>query len=214
MEILDRKKHWDNIYMTKELNDLSWFQSTPETSLRFFKEFSVPKHAKIIDVGGGDSLLVDHLLGLGYHNITVLDISEAAIGRAKTRLQEQANKVKWIVEDAATFKPADKYDFWHDRAAFHFLTEEREISDYLETARQNINAAGVMVIGTFSEQGPKKCSGLEIKQYTETTMTDRLKSFFEKIKCITIDHKTPFDTIQNFVFCSFRKLQSSRQIAK
>ena len=146
---------------------------------------------------------------MGYQDISVLDISAAAIDRAKQRLGDKAKNVKSIVADAATFKPTEKYDFWHDRAAFHFLTDEQEISNYLETARQNINPTGVLVIGTFSEQGPKKCSGIEIKQYTETTMTDRLKNLFEKIKFITVDHLTPFDTIQNFVFCSFRKLQTS-----
>lgn len=209
MENFDRKKHWENIYQTKELKDVSWFQPTPETSLDFFKQFNVPTTAKVIDIGGGDSFLVDHLLDLGYQDISVLDISAAAIDRAKQRLGDKAKNVKWIVADAATFKPTEKYDFWHDRAAFHFLTDEQEISNYLETARQNINPTGVLVIGTFSDQGPKKCSGIEIKQYSETTMTERLKNFFEKIKCISVDHKTPFDTIQNFVFCSFRKLQVS-----
>ena len=206
MEIFDRKKHWENIYQTKELKDVSWFQPTPETSLVFFKQFKVPTTSKVIDIGGGDSFLVDHLLDLGYQDITVLDISEAAIDRAKQRLGDRAKNIKWIIEDAATFKPTEKYDFWHDRAAFHFLTDEQEISSYIEAAQQHINPTGVLVIGTFSEQGPKKCSGIEIKQYSETSMTDQLKNFFEKINCVTVDHKTPFDTIQNFVFCSFRKL--------
>ncbi len=208
MENFDRKKHWENIYQTKELKEVSWFQPTPETSLDFFKQFNVPTTSKVIDIGGGDSFLVDHLIDLGYQDISVLDISSAAIDRAKQRLGDKAKNVKWIVADAATFKPTEKYHFWHDRAAFHFLTDEQEISNYLKTAQENINPAGVLVIGTFSEQGPKKCSGIEIKQYSETTMTNRLKRFFEKIKCITVDHKTPFDTIQNFVFCSFRKLQA------
>ncbi|PKH67879.1 SAM-dependent methyltransferase [Flavobacterium sp. ALD4] len=209
MVSFDRKKHWENIYQTKELKDVSWFQLTPETSLDFFKQFNVPTTAKVIDIGGGDSFLVDHLLDLGYQDISVLDISAAAIDKAKQRLGDKAKNVKWIVADAATFKPTEKYDFWHDRAAFHFLTEEREISNYLQTAQENINPTGVLVLGTFSEQGPKKCSGIEIKQYSEKTMTNRLKKFFEKIKCVTVDHKTPFDTIQNFVFCSFRKLQTA-----
>ncbi|MCL4817135.1 MAG: methyltransferase domain-containing protein [Flavobacteriales bacterium] len=208
MENFDRKKHWENIYQTKELKEVSWFQPTPETSLDFFKQFNVPTTAKVIDIGGGDSFLVDHLLDLGYQDISVLDISAAAIDRAKQRLGERAKNVKWIVADAATFQPTEKYDFWHDRAAFHFLTDEQEISNYIDTAQKSIKPTGVLVIGTFSEQGPKKCSGIEIKQYSETTMTDRMKKFFEKIKCITVDHKTPFDTIQNFVFCSFRKLQT------
>lgn len=209
MENFDRRKHWENIYQTKELKDVSWFQPTPETSLGFFKQFSVPTTAKVIDIGGGDSFLVDHLLDLGYQDISVLDISATAIERAKQRLGDKAKNVKWIVADAATFKPTEKYDFWHDRAAFHFLTSEQEITNYLETAQENINPTGILVIGTFSEQGPKKCSGIEIKQYSEKTMTDRLEKFFEKIKCITVDHKTPFDTVQNFVFCSFKKLQTA-----
>ena len=209
MEKFDRKKHWENIYQTKKLKDVSWFEPTPETSLDFIKQFNVPTTAKVIDIGGGDIFLVDHLLDLGYQDISVLDISSAAIDRAKQRLGDKAKNVKWIVSDAANFKPIEKYDFWHDRAAFHFLTDEQEISNYLHTAEQNINSEGVLVIGTFSEQGPKKCSGIDIKQYSETTMTNRLKIFFNKIKCTTVDHKTPFDTIQNFIFCSFRKLQTA-----
>ena len=208
MENFDRKKHWEEIYQTKQLNEVSWFQPIPETSLDFFKHFDVPTHAKIIDIGGGDSFLVDHLLAMGYQDITVLDISEAAIDRAKQRLGAKAESVKWIIADVATFSPTEKYDFWHDRAAFHFLTDEQEISNYIETAQQHMNSTGILVIATFSEQGPKKCSGIEIKQYSEMTMTQQMSPFFEKIKCITVDHKTPFDTIQNFVFCSFRKLRT------
>lgn len=209
MENFDRKNHWETIYQTKELNDVSWYQPTPETSLEFITQFNLPKTAKIIDIGGGDSFLVDHLLDLGYQDISVLDISASAIEKAKLRLGEKSNKVKWIVTDITLFKPKEEYDFWHDRAAFHFLTSETDISTYLETARNTMRSNGIMVIGTFSEQGPKKCSGIEIKQYSESSMTERLKNIFEKINCITIDHKTPFDTIQNFVFCSFKKLELS-----
>jgi len=205
MENLERKKHWENIYQTKELEEVSWYEPTPEVSLNFVKQFNIPITAKIIDIGGGDSFFVDHLLDLGFQDVTVLDISEGALNRAKKRLGVNASKVKWIVADAANFKHSEKYDFWHDRAAFHFLTQEKEIENYIETVQKNINPEGVLIIGTFSEQGPKKCSGIEIKQYSETAMTDRLKKFFEKIKCIKVDHKTPFDTIQNFIFCSFRK---------
>lgn len=214
MENFDRKKHWENIYQTKELKDVSWFQPTPETSLDFFKQFNASTTAKVIDIGGGDSFLVDHLLDMGYEDISVLDISKAAIERAKKRLGDRAKNVKWIVSDAVAFKPTEKYDFWHDRATFHFLTDEQDISRYLETAQQHINSTGVMIIGTFSEQGPKTCSGIEIKQYSETTMTDRLINFFEKIRCITIDHKTPFNTIQNFVFCSFKNYKRLSKVKK
>jgi 2-polyprenyl-3-methyl-5-hydroxy-6-metoxy-1,4-benzoquinol methylase len=207
MENPDPKKHWENIYQTKEPEDVSWFQATPETSLYFFNKYNVPKTAKIIDIGGGDSFLVDYLLDKGYEDISVLDISAAAINRAKKRLGDRAQKVNWIVEDVTTFKPQEKYDFWHDRAAFHFLTSEEDVSHYLETAAQSISQSGILIIGTFSEEGPKKCSGLEIKQYSEASMTRRLKNLFEKIKCITVDHQTPFNTVQNFIFCSFRKIE-------
>ncbi len=206
MKNQERKSHWEKIYQTKDLKDVSWYQPTPTTSLEFLTQFNIPLAAKIIDVGGGDSFLVDHLLNLGYKNITVLDISEAAIEKAKHRLGDAAQKVNWIVADAANFQPTEQYDFWHDRAAFHFLTQEKEIENYINTIQQSISPTGVLVIGTFSESGPQKCSGIEIKQYSETTMTQQLQKFFEKIKCITVDHITPFNTIQNFIFCSFRKL--------
>jgi 2-polyprenyl-3-methyl-5-hydroxy-6-metoxy-1,4-benzoquinol methylase len=209
MNEFDRKNHWEHIYQTKQLNEVSWFQPTPSTSLSFFEQFNISKRAKIIDIGGGDSLLVDNLLDRGYVDITVLDISESALERAKLRLGERSGLVTWIVADAAAFTPLQQYDFWHDRAAFHFLTKEEEIENYINAVQQSIKPSGILVIGTFSEQGPKKCSGIEIKQYSENSMTDRLKPYFEKIECYTVDHKTPFDTIQQFVFCSFRKPQTS-----
>jgi len=205
MEEFDRKNYWEQIYQTKKPDQVSWYQPTPVTSLSFFEQYNVPKEAKIIDIGGGDSFLVDHLLNRGYKDITVLDISESSLERAKSRLGDRSGLVKWIVEDAATFEPTERYDFWHDRAAFNFMTKEDEIQNYINTVQQSINPSGILVLGTFSVQGPKKCSGIEIKQYSETSMTDRLKGTFEKIKCITVEHKTPFDTIQQFIFCSFRK---------
>ena len=205
MENFDKKAHWEKIYQTKSLQEVSWFQPKPETSLNFFSEFKIAKDAKIIDIGGGDSLLVDHLLDLGYTDITVLDISEAALTKAKTRLGNRAGLVKWIEADAATFVSDVQYDFWHDRAAFHFLTSAQEIEHYLQTVQQSIRPNGILVMGTFSEQGPTKCSGIQIKQYSEKSMSDLLTDFFEKIKCITVDHRTPFETIQQFIFCSFRK---------
>ncbi|MBL7999967.1 MAG: class I SAM-dependent methyltransferase [Candidatus Kapabacteria bacterium] len=205
METTDRNKHWENIYRTKEVHECSWYQPTPTTSLYFFKHLNIPVTASVIDVGGGDGFLVDHLLDVGYRDITVLDISASAIERAKTRLAERAALVKWIVADAALFIPDTTYDVWHDRAAFHFLTSGIDISHYVETVGRHINPAGVLILGTFSEQGPKKCSGIDIKQYSESTMTNLLNDSFEKIECMTIDHATPFGTTQNFLFCSFRK---------
>ena len=140
MAEFNRKNHWENIYTTKSLEEVSWYEPTPATSLSFVKQFNIPTSAKIIDIGGGDSLFVDYLLDLGYQDITVLDISAAALERAKKRLGENAHKVKWIVADAANFTPTEKYDFWHDRAAFHFLTQEKEILNY--RAKNRISLLG------------------------------------------------------------------------
>lgn len=205
MSLSGTKNHWEKIYQTKSLEEVSWYQPTPETSLAFIKQFDVPKTAKIIDIGGGDSFFVDHLLDLGYQDVTVLDISETALNKAKHRLNEKSNSVKWVVADAATFEPTEQYDFWHDRAAFHFMTKDSEIESYVNTVKQYIKPTGILVIGTFSEQGPKKCSGIETKQYSENSMVNHFQEYFEKIGCFTIDHRTPFDTIQNFVFCSFKR---------
>lgn len=206
MEKFNRKKHWETIYQTKELKDVSWYQPTPQTSLDLIKKFDVSITSKIIDIGGGDSFLVDHLLELGFQDLTILDISEAAIERAKTRLGAKAKSVQWIAEDVLNFKPTEKYDFWHDRAAFHFLTKQEEIDSYVEKANSFIHKDGFLVIGTFSEQGPTKCSGIDIKQYSEESLSRCFEDAFQKLECIDIDHPTPFGTVQNFVFCSFRKL--------
>ena len=206
MAHFDRKQHWESIYRTRTLEEASWYEATPSTSLHFLSQFNVPLNAKIIDIGGGDSLFVDHLLKLGYQDITVLDISKTAIANAKQRLGKRADEVKWIVTDAATFKPTEYYDFWHDRATFHFLTAPNEVSRYLKTAYHHIKPNGILLIGTFSDTGPKICSGIEIKQYSEHSMTDRFKEYFEKIRCVNIDHKTPSGAVQNFIFCCFRKL--------
>lgn len=205
MEKINRKHHWEQIYQTKNLEDVSWFQAKPTTSLSFFSKFNVPKNAKIIDVGGGDSLLIDHLLDLDYTDLTVLDISLASLQKAQKRLGIRANKVKWIVADASEFKPIEKYDFWHDRAAFHFLTSKDEIQNYVQIINENIENSGVLVMGTFSEKGPTKCSGIDIKQYTKRTLVQTIGTHFKKVNCLTVNHKTPFETIQNFVFCSFMK---------
>jgi len=205
---MDKKTHWENIYQSKTLQEVSWYQPTPTTSLDFLKQYRMPLEAKIIDVGGGDSLLVDHLLDLGYTDVTILDISASSLERAKKRLGERAQLVKWIIADASDFQPTEQYDFWHDRAAFHFLTQEDEINHYIDSVRKGLAKQGILVLGTFSEQGPTTCSGIEIKQYSQESMIDLLKRYFEKIKCVTVNHETPFHTVQNFVFCLFRKLAS------
>ena len=199
----DRKKHWETVYETKNPNQVSWTQEIPKTSLEFINSFGLNKTAKIIDIGGGDSKLVDYLLEEGFENITVLDISYKSLEKAKKRLGEKANKVNWIVSDITEFEPNMTYDVWHDRATFHFLTTTDQIKKYIKTARNSVN--GFLTIGTFSKNGPEKCSGLEIKQYNETELTSELKNGFVKIKCVTEDHLTPFDTMQNFLFCSFKR---------
>lgn len=202
----NRKSHWENIYATKKFTEVSWYQEIPESSLKFLKEFNIEKNAAIIDVGGGDSYFVDHLLKRGYTDITVLDISEKAIERAKLRLGDSAKNVNWIVADASIFIPDRHYDFWHDRAAFHFLTEEKEINKYISTIQNHLKPEGLVVVATFSEDGPKKCSGIDIKQYSEKSLSDLLEKSFKKVRCFTENHKTPFETIQNFIFCSFKNV--------
>ncbi|MEO7307165.1 MAG: class I SAM-dependent methyltransferase [Ferruginibacter sp.] len=199
-------EHWEKVYSTKEVNEVSWYQPKPQESLQFFKQLKIARTASVIDIGGGDSFLVDHLLEFGYTDITVLDISETAINKAKSRLGKKAGKVNWIVADVLTFKSDIKFDCWHDRATFHFLTTADEVESYLSIAQQHIKSSGKLIIGTFSTAGPEKCSGLPVKQYNEKLLTNTLGKWFSKIKCITTDHITPFKTIQNFLFCSFKKL--------
>ena len=202
---MEAKKHWETIYSMKAEEGLSWFQPYPTTSIGFVELFNLPLTANIIDIGGGDSHFVDALLDKGYQNIWVLDISSIAIERAKKRLGIRASKVHWIVSDITDFDPPVKFDFWHDRAAFHFLTSEANIYKYVSIAELAIKQNGYLILGTFSEQGPEKCSGLNIKQYSEVSMSTRFEPGFERIKCIHEDHKTPNNIIQRFLFCSFRK---------
>lgn len=198
--------HWDTVYKTKDPNQVSWTQEIPETSLDFIRSFGLTKTAKIIDIGGGDSKLVDYLLDEGFENITVLDISAQALDKAKKRLGYKAQKIHWVVSDITDFEPDTTFDLWHDRAAFHFLTTNDQIEKYLATARKSVS--GFLTIGTFSDKGPEKCSGLQIKQYSEEKLTSVLQNGFDKVKCITEDHITPFNTTQNFLFCSFRRHQN------
>jgi hypothetical protein len=199
------QNHWDTVYKTKSPNQVSWTQEIPKTSLDFIRSFGLAKTAKIIDIGAGDSNLVDCLLAEGFEHITVLDISIQALDKAKKRLGSKAQKINWVLSDITAFEPDTTYDVWHDRAAFHFLTTNNQIEKYMDTARKSVS--GFLTIGTFSEDGPTKCSGLEIKQYNEEKLTAQLQHGFNKIKCITEDHITPFETKQNFIFCSFKRHQ-------
>ncbi|MBS1666401.1 MAG: methyltransferase domain-containing protein [Bacteroidetes bacterium] len=199
------KEHWENVFASKQENEVSWFQPYPKTSVEFLELFNLPLGANIIDIGGGDSYLVDVLIEKGYQNIYVLDISANALQRAKVRLGSKADAVHWIVSDIVDFVPPVTFDFWHDRAAFHFLTTEDRINKYVSIAENAIHRNGYLVLGTFSETGPTKCSGLEIKQYSQASMSSRFEKNFERIKCIEEVHQTPFNTSQNFLFCSFKR---------
>ena len=202
---MNKKEHWENVFATKNETEVSWFQIKPERSLDFIENLGIAKDAKIIDIGGGDSYLIDVLLKNGFTNLTLLDISANAIERIKKRLGTSAEKVTFVVSDILDFNPIETYDLWHDRASFHFITEQHQIKAYANLVANAIAKNGKMVIGTFSENGPKKCSGLEITQYNETTLKSIFCSDFEVIDCISEDHQTPFDTVQNFIFCSFKK---------
>ena len=197
------QNHWDTVYETKNPDQVSWTQEVPKTSLDFIHSFGLTKTAKIIDIGGGDSKLADYLLDEGFENITVLDISAKALNKAKQRLGDKAHKINWVVSDITEFETDTTFDVWHDRATFHFLTSSDQVEKYMDTARKSVN--GFLTIGTFSDNGPEKCSGLSIKQYSEEALTAELKNGFDKLRCITEDHTTPFDTKQNFLFCSFKR---------
>ncbi|WP_291728639.1 methyltransferase [Bernardetia sp.] len=199
-----KKQHWENVYQTKTPQEVSWTQAKPQTSLDFISSFKLEKNAKIIDIGGGESHLVDLLLEDGFTDITVLDISATALEKAKKRIEEKfgekAKFVTWIVSDITEFEPKISYELWHDRATFHFLTDDKDINKYKNTVEKYV--AKGLVMATFSKEGAKKCSGLEVSQYDENSLSF---DSFDKIKCLQEDHTTPFNTKQNFLFCSFQK---------
>lgn len=197
------KNHWENVYETKNQDEVSWTQKIPQTSLDLIEEASKDKSSKIIDIGGGDSNLVDFLLEKGFENISVLDISAKALEKAKERLGAQAENVDWIATNITEFEPQTMYGIWHDRAAFHFLTTEEEIKKYAEIVKNAVS--DTLIIGTFSVNGPQKCSGLPIVQYNEDDLKSIFSESFELVKSFTEDHITPFNTVQNFIFCQFKK---------
>jgi SAM-dependent methyltransferase len=200
------KEHWEKVFTTNAEDEVSWFQKKPKTSIQLIQALKLPKEAKIIDIGGGDSYLIDSLIELGFTNLYLLDISESAILRSKNRLGANADKVTFIVSDVLDFKPADKFDAWHDRASFHFLTDESDILKYKAIVSDALTSNGNFVLGTFSNEGPLKCSGLDISQYSVEKILDLFEDTFEMENCFTEDHQTPFETTQNFIFCSFKKL--------
>lgn len=199
------KDHWNKVYATKSENEVSWTQQHPTLAIQIIDKLNINKTANIIDIGGGDSRLVDSLLAKGFENITVLDISHEALNKAKSRLGSNASKVKWIVSDINDFVPIQKYDFWYDRAVFHFLTNKENISNYIQLVTKALNDHAHFLLATFSENGPIKCSGLEVTQYSEQSMKNTFSENFDSIQCGTENHITPFDTVQNFQYCVFHK---------
>ena len=194
------KSHWEKIYKEKSPQEVSWTQEIPSTSITFFNEFNLNKTSPIIDVGGGESKFVDYLIDKGYQDVSVLDISENAINRAQDRLGEKAKNVNWIISDINDFIPHKKYALWHDRAVFHFLTSKNEIKRYTENVMLNTEN---FIVGTFSTSGPEKCSGLKITQYDESLLQKLFEENMIIKKVEYINHVTPFETTQNFIFCSF-----------
>ena len=197
------KGHWEKVYETKTPQEVSWTQDTPQTSLDLIHQSGLDKSARIIDIGGGDSKLVDFLIEEGYTNIIVLDISAKALERAQARLGDKAAKVTWIVSDISSFVPQQDFDIWHDRAAFHFLTTPEQINSYVQLVKKHVRK--FVSIGTFSTNGPEKCSGLYIKRYDETSLTKLFEPEFTAIDCKIEDHITPFNTTQNFIFCAMER---------
>ena len=198
------KEHWENIYATKGMQEVSWFQKVPTTSLELINQVAKNKQDAIIDIGGGDGFLVDNLFALGYTDITVLDISKNAIDRAKKRLGKLAEKVKWIVADITEFVPKQEYVVWHDRAVFHFLIEQQDKENYRELI--NLAVSGYFILATFSDQGPNKCSGLEICNYDTHDMQAFFSLNFSMISSFKYNHPTPFGTYQNFIFSVFNNM--------
>jgi 2-polyprenyl-3-methyl-5-hydroxy-6-metoxy-1,4-benzoquinol methylase len=197
---MSKKEHWDNIYSTKSLEEVSWHQPIPKISLDFILSLDLAKDSPIIDVGGGDSFLVDSLLNEGYTDLTVLDISKVAIERAKIRLAKNANKINWIVSDIINFSPERKYSIWHDRAVFHFLRKEKEINSYLKSLNSGTDADGRLVLGTFAENGPTRCCALDVKRYSFNDLERKFGDKFHIEKTINSIHQTPFKTEQSFNF--------------
>ena len=198
------KQHWEKIYEEKDPREVSWFQVEPVISLKILKRIS-DNHDQIIDVGGGASVLVDHLLKLGYSKVAVLDISGKAIEHAKKRLRDLSDKVEWYEKDVTQFTPPHPYDVWHDRAVFHFLTDRQSRESYLNAVKSTIKSGGHVIIATFAKDGPKKCSGLDIVQYDSSSIQNELGDEFILLESQLENHITPSGNEQRFNYFIFRR---------
>jgi trans-aconitate methyltransferase len=199
-----QQAHWDHVYVAKPERELSWFQENPEISLELIRVSETPKDAAIIDIGGGASRLVDALLAEGFCDLTVLDISEQALG-SQSRLGPEAARVRWIATDVTAWEPARRYDLWHDRAAFHFLTEEASRQAYAARVTRAVRPGGHVIIGTFAPDGPERCSGLPVMRHDAASIGAVLGKRFALIESRSHDHMTPAGRIQRFQFSLFRR---------
>lgn len=194
---------WNNVYKNKNENEVSWFQENPSTSLNLIKELNLTPSSSIIDIGGGESRLIDKLLELNFQNFTLLDISATSLEKVQIRLKEFPSGVKFIASDIIEFSPSQKYDLWHDRAAFHFLTQQEDIKKYIEIISAAVRPGGYAIISTFSKTGPDKCSGLPITKYSHEELIKLFSENFESICYFYETHETPWSSKQDFVFCKF-----------
>lgn len=203
---MQSKDHWQRVYSTKATDAVSWFQPHADRSLRLIEATGLSKEASIIDVGGGASMLVDDLLARNYRNVTVLDISGAALDVAKARLGARADSVTWWEADITTAEvPLRVYDLWHDRAVFHFLTAAEDRRAYVETAMRSVKPGGHLIVSTFAEDGPLQCSGLPVMRYSAAQLHAEFADGFLLVSHQRELHRTPFGTTQQFTYCHCRR---------
>ena len=200
---MDRHEHWNSIYRTKAVTDVSWFESEPNTSLELITAAS-PVSGSIIDVGGGASRLVDMLVAAGFESITVLDVSEVALEHAKARLGARANQVRWIAEDICQIAELPPCDVWHDRAVFHFLTDRHDRQKYVDLVTRTLRVGGHLIIGTFAMDGPPTCSGLNVCRYDARMLSHELGPRFNLVRELSYTHLTPTGKPQRFFFGLFQ----------
>jgi len=205
MSDLNRGAHWENVYRTKGEREVSWFQETPDVSLALIAAAGAAHDSAIIDIGGGASRLVDALLDAGYTDVTVLDVSDAALVAAKARLGGAAARATWIVSDVTAWKPPRRYDLWHDRAAFHFFTDAADRAAYVACLTQALRPGGHAIIATFAPDGPQRCSGLPVVRYDGASLGQTLGSSFTLVEARRHDHPTPMGSTQRFQFSLFRR---------
>jgi trans-aconitate methyltransferase len=197
--------HWQHVYSTKPADQASWFQSSPRPSLDAIARAGVPSGASLVDVGGGASRLVDLLLDRGWSDLTVLDIADAALDIARTRLGTRASTVQWIVADITDWRPARRYDVWHDRAVFHFLIEEAQRRAYRAALAAAMRPGGHVILATFAADGPERCSGLPVRRYAPEALAAELGDAYELVESWAERHTTPGGTVQPFSWCRFRR---------